>query len=96
MRPPTRLQRFLLLFLLLLPLALALAATEQPEAEEALLVAADRWGPISTPMPSAAVERFEAAVVGYASLQGQMVEPLEEVRPSLCLFTHGSTAAMCL
>jgi hypothetical protein len=31
-------------------------------------------------VPPAAVERFEAAVVGYASLRGEVVAPLEEVR----------------
>ena len=70
--------RWLLLVLLLVCSAPAAAATGEEEA--AVLVSADRWGPISTPMPAAAVEKFEAAVVGYASLRGEVVAPLEEVR----------------
>lgn len=44
------------------------------------MVQEDRWGPLAAPVPAAAVERFEAAVVGYASLRGEVVAPLSEVR----------------
>jgi hypothetical protein len=68
-----------LLALLLPILLLLLAAAAQQVVEE------DRWGPISAPVPAAAVEHFEAAVVGYASLRGQVVEPLQEVRACACV-----------
>lgn len=63
----------------LLLLVLVSALLPVAAAEDGSTANEDRWGPISTPMPSDAVRAFEAAVVGYASLRGQVVEPLEKV-----------------
>lgn len=77
-----RLLPLLPLLLVLLASTLAAAATDHQGDGE--LVNADRWGPISVSMPAAAVEKFEAAVVGYASLRGEVVAPLEEVGAFVC------------
>lgn len=86
-RPPSLVRTLLVLLALATPAPLLLAAGVQAAAAaaaaaEGALVQEDRWGPISTPVPPAAVERFEAAVVGYASLRGEVVAPLEEVHVS--------------
>lgn len=72
-----------LLFVFFPVVAAAAAVATNANASDPILVDEDRWGPISTPVPRAAIEKFEAAVVGYASLRGEVVAPLEEV--SACL-----------
>lgn len=74
---PARLLLVLAVFLAFLAAAAAAPATDEHMVQE------DRWGPIATPVPATAVERFEAAVVGYASLRGEVVAPLEEVRAAV-------------
>lgn len=71
--------RAILLLLLLVVLLLAPVVTSTGAAPVSS-VEEDRWGPMSTPVPHAAIELFETAVVGYASLRGEVVAPLEQVR----------------